>query len=275
MTVFIEYVFIDNFVIDYMLIKATLMLSGITIKKGRLFFCAFLGGIVAVTYPLLNVTGVLLTIIKILFGVLFVFLSAKFSNKKQLYVSTLIFFGLTFALGGAIIGVYQILNFDYNSQISIATIILPSYLFLKVIVSLVKFAERKKQIDCLVYDCKIYFEDKQFSARGFYDTGNNLYQGDDTVIVANKRFFTTLVKAVKGLPKINKLNYQTVSGYSQMFTIKLQKLEIYIGQDVNIFNNVTLACANESIGAGYDVILHTSHIGGKNCEITSTYTKVM
>ena len=93
--------------------------------------------------------------------------------------------------------------------------------------------------------------------------------------VANKRFFTTLVKAVKGLPKINKLNYQTVSGNSQMFTIKLQKLEIYIGQDVNIFNNVTLACANESIGAGYDVILHTSHIGGKNCEITSTYTKVM
>ena len=69
---------------------------------------------------------------------------------------------------------------------------------------------------------------------------------------------------------LKKIFYQTAMGQSQMLTIKIDKLEIYIGQEMNIFNNVVLGVASSSLGAGYDVILHASMLGGEINESTST-----
>ena len=54
MIVYIEYVLIDNFIIDYLMLKATFNLTGMPVKKRRLFLCAFLGAAIALMYPLMQ-----------------------------------------------------------------------------------------------------------------------------------------------------------------------------------------------------------------------------
>lgn len=286
MTVFIEYVFIDNLVIDYLLIKATFLLTGVSFSRGRLFLCAFLGAVFAVVYPLFVINQAILTAIKISFGVLLCFMSAKFKNKKEFYVCTVVFFLLTFALGGAIIGIFALFNIDYSSEICIALMIIPAYILIKCLTHVFAFIYKRKSVTGLIYKCKIHLGEKTFEVRGFLDTGNELYSQNSPVIVCEKKLFSAIInsainsankKAIKGetkrespLPKVKKIFCQTAMGQSQMLTIKIDKLEIYIGQETNIFNNVVLGVASSSLGAGYDVILHASMLGGEKNESTST-----
>lgn len=261
MTVYIEYVLIDNFAIDYMLLKATFLLTGKRTKKGRLLFCAIFGGVFALLYPLMNLNGILLTLLKILFGLLLVFLSAKFENGKNYFINALVFFCLTFSLGGCIIGVFEIFNLDYSAEISVALMFLPAFVMIYIVTAIFRFIYKRKEIETLTYDCELTLEDKKISVRGFIDTGNGLYNGESPVIVCNKSLFLRLVG--DRFPKLEKMEISTVAGKSKLIILKLTTLKIFIGQEVNIFSNVTLGVASKSIGNGYEVILHPAlKLGG-------------
>ena len=55
MTVYIEYVIIDNFIIDYLLLKTSLVLSGANAQRARLLFCAVLGVGFSLLLPIISV----------------------------------------------------------------------------------------------------------------------------------------------------------------------------------------------------------------------------
>lgn len=261
MTVYIEYVIIDNFAIDYMLLKATFLLTGKSSKKSRLLFCSFFGAIFALLYPLMNLNGILLSILKFLFGLLLLFLSAKFESGKSYFINACVFFCLTFALGGAIIGVSEILSVNYTEELSIALMFLPAFVIIKIISSVVSYIYKRKDVEAFTVDCELSLMGKSIRVRGFFDTGNGLYNGNTPIIVCNKRLFLDLID--KKIPKMNKVEISTVSGKSRLFTTKLDELKIFIGQEMNIFNNVELGVASKSIGYGYEVILHPA-LGGKS-----------
>ncbi len=256
MTVYIEYVFIDNLIIDYLLFKATFTLTGNGYNKGRLLFCAFLGGVFALLYPLISAHTVIVTVIKVLFGLLIMLLANSYRTKKNFYVNTVVFFGLTFLVGGAIIGVFSLLGLEYSAEFSIAVMILPVYILIRSLTAVVKYLYRRKEVVCLTYDFEIEFLGNTVKGKGFLDTGNGLYDGDSPVIVCGKKFFQKLIDGAKQLPKIGKIELSTVTGKDQSFCVKLNYLKIYIDGRENIFNNVTLALAKKGIGDDYDVILH-------------------
>ena len=101
MTVYIEYVLIDNLVIDFLLLKATFALTSIDYKRGRLFLCAFLGAIIALIYPLIHIK-IVSTLIKVLSGFLLTALAVKYKNKKSYFINTAIFFTFTFLIVDAL-----------------------------------------------------------------------------------------------------------------------------------------------------------------------------
>ena len=82
MTVYIEYVLIDNFVIDYLLLKTTFSLARAKVKRGRLAVCATLGAAISLFYPLIE--GVLAVSIPLKFcvGLLLVSLARKHQSLK-------------------------------------------------------------------------------------------------------------------------------------------------------------------------------------------------
>lgn len=256
MAVYIEYVLIDNFVIDYLLLKATFTLTGNGYKKGRLFLCAILGGIFALVYPLINTHAILITLIKILFGILLMLLATNYRSAKNFYVNTLVFFAMTFLTGGAVIGIYSLLGLDYSKEYSIALMVLPVFLLIQGLTAVVKHIYRRKDIAILIFDCEIAVGESKLKVKGFTDTGNGLYDGDSPVIICGKKTIKKLFSGLKEIPKIYRLNFSTVSGKDDMLAVKLKYLKIYSGEQMNIFNNVTLCVAKSSVGNDYDVILH-------------------
>ena len=253
MTVYIEYVLIDNFVIDWLILKATFSLTHKSVKKWRLLVCSVLGAVIALIFPLIDTLSLIVTLLKICAGLLIIVLAADYSGFKDFYVNAAIFLGLTFALGGAITGIYSILGLNASSEFSIAVMIVPAYLVLKGITSVVKYVYRRKDVLSKVYPCEMEINGVAVKAQGFFDTGNALYDEDAPVIICGKDL---AAKFMAGFPKMKRIYFSTVSGQDKMFAFKLDSLKIYIGDKQNIFNNVTLGVAKKNVGVGYDVILH-------------------
>ena len=103
MVVFIEYVLIDNFFIDFMLLKTTYVIMNITTKKSRLVVASVIGAGVSLVFPLITLTNILTLTIKLLVGVLMVLISYKFTTFRSFYISVVVFLTLTFLAGGALI----------------------------------------------------------------------------------------------------------------------------------------------------------------------------
>lgn len=255
MTVYIEYVIIDNLVIDYLMLKATFALTNTDFKRGRLLFCAIFGAAVALIYPLIEIK-IIQTTVKILSGFLITLLAAKYRSKKEYIIVTALFFCYTFLTGGAIIGVYSVLGIDYSSECSVALMVLPVYLILRGVSAVIKFIYRRRHVVSTTFNVTLCVGENKVSGKGFFDTGNALYDGDSPVIVCGKKFAKNLIGKDFYKVKMKKIKVNTVSGGTENLAFRLDELVIYISDEPNIFNNVTLCVAGVGVGEGYDVILH-------------------
>ena len=264
MTVYIEYVIIDNLVIDYLLLKATFAITGISVLRRRLFFCALFGAAVALLYPLLSAHVIISVAVKVLAGLLIVLLAAKYGTVKGYVINTAVFFGLTFLTGGAIIGVFNILGLNYSAEYSVALMFIPAYLLIRGLTEVVKFVYRRKTIAAFTYKTEITLGGKTITASGFMDTGNGLYDGENPVIFCKKSVFGKLIDGSNLTAKIKKIRVDTVNGDKYYPSVKIDLLKIYILEKVNIYNNVTLAVVGENVGEGDDLILHPALMEDEN-----------
>lgn len=264
MTVYIEYVIIDNFVIDYLLLKATFATTGMSVKRWRLFVCSFIGAVIALLFPMIKAHQIIIVLLKLCAGILLTILSANYKTIKSYFTNSAIFFGYTFLTGGAIIGVFNLLGLNYSSEISIALIILPVYALLRLLYALLMYVYKRKDIASLTYNVTIGVFGKEISATGFMDTGNGLYDGDSPVIVCDKKFFSSLIDGQILKAKIKRITVRTVTGQTTYPAVKLDYLKIYLSDEPNIYNNVTLCVTNNNVGESYDFILHPALLEGNN-----------
>ena len=258
MTVYIEYVLIDNFVIDFLLLKSALMTTATPTNKKRLVFSALLGAGLALFYPLIEHVKLISVTVKILCAILMVLVSAKHRNIRSFYLTSLLFLVYTFISGGAITGLFNLFNIEYSNEISIAFMIAPVYLVLKVAFSIIKHLVKSREVLSNCVKIEIEHGKRKIGGVGFFDTGNCAFDGDRPIIVCGKAFALKLLGSGMGKVSIKKVEIITVNGKSQNSAIELDKLWIYNGDEPNIFNNVTLCVSKYFIGDGYDVILHPS-----------------
>lgn len=273
MTVYIEYVLIDNFVIDFILLEAAFAITLKKRKTGRLLFCAFLGAAIALTYPLVKVSAPLTVLLKICSGLLLTLLSQRYKSVKDYLIFSAVFFMLTFALGGTIEGIFYIFDLPYGSEICIATIFIPACFIVKIFIGTIKIFYKKKDISSFLYRCEITLNDNTVECVGFMDTGNGLFIKDFPVCVIGKKTFLRLVK--NGFPKLEYLDYKTVMGKSKMPVFAASELKIYFKKEANIYYNARLGVSGGQTDE-YDLILHPALMGdgyvecvdGKNKKIS-------
>lgn len=253
MTVYIEYVLIDNFVIDYFLLSAAFTITGKTDKIYKRIIAAAAGAVFALIFPLFSDFGALTVIFKIAAGLAVVFAAAKYKTVKEYYVNATVFFALSFATGGAVIGIFSLFNIDYSEETAIAFMTLPVYIIIKALKGTVKYLFTRAGEEKNFYDCEITFCGNTVKLKGFMDTGNSLYDGDSPVVICDKK---TAVKIMgKRFPKFKYITLKTVAGESKVLSFKVDFLKIFISGRANIFINITVAAVKNS-GQGYDVILH-------------------
>lgn len=256
MTVYIEYVLLDNFVIDYLLLKTAHKIAGVTAREGRLLLCSAAGAIIALAYPLINVKAITVAV-KILCGFLIAASSAKYRSAREFLLTLISFVGLTFLTGGTIVGVFELLGLAYSSEISVALMILPAYVVISCAAKTIKTIYKRKDVAAFIYKVVLKRGENEITAAGFMDTGNCVYDGDSPVVFVNSSVAKRLIFDKSGKPvNLKKLTVHTVNGTEEKICFKLDGLTIYIGGATNIITNVTACVADKGGDIGYDVLLH-------------------
>ncbi len=266
MIIYVEDVLINNFIIDYLTLKATFALTGTPLSKGRLFLCAFFGSILALIFPLIESEKVLSSIIRVVSGCLITLIAYKGKSLRKYFLNTAVFFTYTFLLIGVILGISSLLNLNVENSIIISFIALPVYFLLKIFGAVITYLYRQKSVRVLTYRVELSLMNKKVNCTGFLDTGNGLYYKDNPVIVCNKDFALSLMGENVGKIKLNKMPFSTVNGNGENLCFNLDLIKIYLTDKPNIFNNVTIMVSKNAIGDGYDLILHPDLIIKENLD---------
>ncbi len=271
MTVYIEYVLIDNFVIDYILLKLSVSVIGKKPNKLRLILCAFLGAIIALVFPLIKIEF-LVVLIKILTGFLLTAIANKSVSFKEYLSITALFFAFTFAVGGGIFAIFSVFNLDYSKEIFTATIILPVYLICLAIKEIISFLFKRKSINQNLYDVEFTFNNKTIIYSAFLDTGNCVYYKDTPVIFITKEIAKKFFSGIK-LPKIVQINVSTVNKSQIKKGFYVEELGVYIKKKRHSIKGI-VACVVKKVGTGYDVILHPKIVEGLDEQFDKENRKV-
>lgn len=254
MNVYVEYVILDNFVIDTLLLWAVALTLKIPFKKYRLALGGMVGTACAVasvyvsgvwTYLLKTASLVLMCIVAVGFG-------------KKLFWHILLTFAYTFVLGGAIVGLFNIFKVDYlmesgefyDMRIPLFVYVLAVAVVAFLCYSIVIYVKQLKKV--APHITKIVATlDKDYNLTGFCDSGNTLSHNGIPVCFVTKKFagFSDYFadQALKG--KVVSVNVSTVTGSKSV-----QAVEATVTANGKK-NKVYLALPAEKCSTIYHVIL--------------------
>ncbi|MBR2376279.1 MAG: sigma-E processing peptidase SpoIIGA [Clostridia bacterium] len=268
MEVYIEYAFIDNFIIDFILLKLSTKCAKIKTSILRIAVVSIIGSVIAILLPLISVNKIFILPIKITLGLLLSYLSGSFLKFKDYLLSTFYFFAFTFLSGGAIIALFNFASIDYesyfilnyNSFMPIGVTFLIVYLASKCLIILANRLVKSLERENYVRKCVVVINGKKILAQGFIDTGNKLYDNLTglPVIVASKLFIKKLAFENLLPNSYRNLKIETASGCSTIKIFYIDKLLIYNGINANIYNNVLIGegLTNLYVDGYTDLLLH-------------------
>ncbi len=191
MQIIIEYVLLDNFLIDAMLLYLTNKIIKQPLNKLGLVLASAFGAGFAVLSPLIAVGGVWAICIKLAVAMVMAFM-LNFTVKKML-VKFVLLVMLTFAFGGALIAVFNFLGISvydsmyigYVSSLPLGAIFVSGIVFCVFAVRLIKSVFDKRKYVETTCEIEIGINEKSAKVLGFVDSGNILRtsQGKSVIVV--------------------------------------------------------------------------------------------
>ncbi len=276
MDVYVEFVILDNFVIDFLILLAVCKTLRISPNWLRLTFASLLGVLVAVVYPLLPLGkgGILL---KLLFGFFIVLLSGSF-RKGKCVQSYLFFLLYTFLMGGACIGILYLLDAKftnasalfYISEIPVGLLLLLCVILFLLIKKLTASYRKMHDVFPLLRKLKIELFGRSIELEGFLDSGNRLYDEKSGfpililplsslfLLLDNEQISELLFHGTVLGKRPREKSFSTVAGSGKMFLFTPEKVEIYQKNCLNKIEGVMLGVMQTEFqdAVPYDAILH-------------------
>ena len=275
MTVYIEYAFLDNLLLDYALLSVAAATLRVERKRWKIFLSALIGTAFALVTPWLSLSTVFLGLYKLLVGALMVWTATTVKRARTYWILYAVFLGYTFAAGGLIFGIFSAFGVSSSdagavlSTLPVGVICAVVYVFVLLVKRVVKITERRRTTARRIYKCEIETGGKRYPASGLFDSGNALYDkknGSPVVVLSRafaSRFFTGF-SAMQTPARF--LEFSTLSGKSKMLVFEIDKLWIYCGAKPNMIERVTVGLSPTHFKGNeeYDVILHPALVGEGN-----------
>lgn len=267
MSVYVEFVFLDNFIIDWALVVLSRKALKLTVNGWRVALASFVGGACAIVYPLLKVGVTIGLILKIPMGLAVVLASGKFRSIKEFLVCFCLFLLFTFLSGGAVTAIFWGLGMSVDPISYAHGENLPTFLILLTVTvtciavnALIKTLYKKRAVERFAVKCKVQIGGKEFDFDGYFDSGNQVVyrETNSPVALCSKNAVNRLSQS--GALKTAEQDFllvNTVSGKSLITVYKTQKFLIYNGDEPNILYNVMLGATSSDLFCGkeYDLLL--------------------
>lgn len=282
MEIYIEYVIIDNLVINSLiliLVKNTLKLKS---SWWRIALGAVLGTVVACVLPLLNISQLLQFPIKIALGLVMVLCLAKYVRFKTYIFSFLLFIAYTIIMAGGVLAILMLFGTDidmlasggYDIALPYGIILLIVSLYAYIITLIARFLSRKRDINPFIKKIKLYIGKKEIDFTAFIDSGNSLKDkktGLPVIVVSLsslEKFFSKeeLEELIlqreksKGVFKgVRSISFGTVAGEcKKMIIFEADKLVIFNESGEYITNSFMVGVAFKKFkdAIHYDMLLN-------------------
>ena len=182
MTVYLDVIFLENIVINYIILYVTGLISKSKIKQNKLLLGALIGAIYSIIYYLIKLKIYSSFIIKIILSIVIIYVSFKSNNYKDLLKKVLLFYLTSFVFGGAIIAIIYmadsqnitIQNGVLVGNYTIKTILIGviiAYFTILIAFKIIKNKISKKDLIC---DISVRLDNKNIKTKALIDTGNML-----------------------------------------------------------------------------------------------------
>lgn len=262
MEIYIEYALAENFLLDGMLLWLALKSAKQKIVLWRIALSAALGAAFAVVFPLLGVGKIAAYALKFAAGVLMCLVAVKGKGAGRYALTALLFFGFSFALGGALLAAYGAFDVDYSlhngyltESAPVGLVIFGSFVFCVLVSCGVKRLYRRRSLRRFVYPCKVTLKGRTVTAEGFLDSGNRASVGGTPLCFLSPDLAFDLLGDTVMTEETTVL---TVSGETKIKIFRADKLEIYSEGKTNIIEKIWFSPSNHIQGREYKIILGAS-----------------
>lgn len=268
MEVYIEYVIIDNFIIDYLLLRLALKYSKESAKRSRIVIAAVIGTIVAVIMPIVELSAAIKFFIKIALA----FIMTRVCYKPQSITAYLKTFGLfllfTLIFGGAAMLIMNFCGIDYDffygkSAFPLGISLLIAAALYKVLKKAFSLVFEKTLVYPFTRRCVLVCGDKKVEAKGLIDSGNHLiFNGDFAVCVPCDDLAEKM--KIKGFfedRSLGEMSFSTASGKSFLKIYEIDEMLIYCNGKSNIIKRpkIGVGVSRKSFGDEYEIILSAAY----------------
>ena len=233
--IYIEEVFILDFLIDFYILYVCSMILKINVKKYRLFISSLFSSLSSLF--VFNISNnYYLFLLKIIISFIMILISFGYSDYKTLIKNTIYFCLINYFLGGLLyyLRISKIINYKYF------LLLIP--LFLKIYKY---FIYNVKKTICYRYKVNIYLNNgKILYLNGYMDSGNNLIEpySNRKVIIINKKVDENYYL----------VPYKTVDSYAMLKCFNPKKVFI---EGLGERNDVSIGVVNKKFN-GFNCLLN-------------------
>lgn len=264
MEIVVEYVLLENLLINLIILKTTALL---TKEKGRLFILsAFLGACVTVVLPILHLNTWGGFLVQAGLTIFYLCISFKFKTIKKFSRLYLSYFVTTFLYGGVCF--YFESLFGIKSMLLLLGVVVGFYFVVKFL--FLRFS-RKTHIENFCFEVEIVESGQKTQWKAFLDSGNLLFDPltEKPVSLINYRVFSTIFKDIeledilKRSEKLKRLrfahyiSFNTLNCNDKILVFQVDKLCID-GKKFLEKPTLGLSLKNFNEAFGSDIILHNN-----------------
>lgn len=280
MTIYIDVVFIENLIMNYIILFATSIIIKIKVKHIRLILASILGAIYSIIAYMSILEMYSSVILKIILSVIIVYISYNPQNVKNMWKYLVIFYMTSFVFGGAAFALIYIVkpqdilmkNGLFLGTYPLKTIILGTIVAFVVIVTsfkLVKFKISKKDMFCTI---KININKVEIETKAMIDTGNLLKEpisNTPVIVVEHTLLYDCMPKEIlnnlenilggdfeniseevknKYISKLKVIPFSSLGKQNGMLIgIKPEEVTVINDENENKINNVIIGIYNKSL----------------------------
>lgn len=253
MKILLEYVFIENIILDYILLKETAWLSKQTIKREKAWLASFIGAMYIVVMLIFKLNVLNYAISKILLAFLIIYIAFSPKSVKLYLKLVLMFFIVSMINTGVMVVVMEIFNLKSLTTIAKLSLYTLNYVFTKfILLKLWKLYKDEITKRSLMYNVKLTVNGKSYMYKGFLDTGNTVYSHGMPIIFAGY--------SIENLKGVETFEVQTVTLGS------ISHKTAYVFDDVLIYNE------QESWRVKAGVVFENNKISNNNYNMILNYT---
>lgn len=184
MTFYIDVIFLENIIMNYIILFATGLIIKIKVNHTRLIISSLIGAVYAIMSYISKINVYTNQLVKLLLSVAMIYIAYNPDNLKKLFKDGAIFYLTSFCFGGA---AYYLLYYISPQQIKnigrtltgsypVKIAILGGILGFFLINIAFKIIKNKVDKNSIIYNIEIFYKNKSVKTKMLLDTGNLLVE---------------------------------------------------------------------------------------------------